>query len=372
MGEAGFTIVLRLARTTASQRRQLLTIGLTLTIRESFLSPANDREWWTVFNDPVLDSLVQSTYQGNLPLLSQGQRVLEYRAARAIVAGNLFPQSQTLDGFYKHLQISRAGNLPGVPIPDRVFDLWNVGPQLQWELDVWGRFRRRIEQADADLERQVELYDDVLSIAVADTAKAYIEMRTAQEFVRLAAQNVEIQQGSLKIADTRFKEGATGELDVTQAQSTLRETTALIPAFQRDLRQANLDLCNLLGIPMRDLTPQTGEGSIPVVPTSVAVEIPANLMRRRPDVRAAERAVASASMPRLESRLAIYIRIFSLPVHSVGPPIRCPIFLLAKPLAESWVHHSVGMFSIMGGFEITSVVLKLAFSKQRSTISKPC
>jgi NodT family efflux transporter outer membrane factor (OMF) lipoprotein len=257
--------------------------------------PANDRDWWKVFNDPFLDSLIQSTYQGNLPLMSQGQRVLEYRAARAIAGGNLFPQFQALDGFYKRLQISEAGNIAGVPLPNRAFDLWNLGPQLQWELDVWGRLRRRIEQANADVEKQVELYDDILSIAVADTAKAYIELRAAQEFVQLAVQNVEIQQGSLKIAETRFKEGAVGELDVTQAQSTLRETKALIPAFQGDLRQANLDLCNLLGIPMRDLTPQTGEDSIPVVPTSVAVEIPANLMRRRPDIRAAERAVASAS-----------------------------------------------------------------------------
>ena len=101
------------------------------------------------------------------------------------------------------------------------FDLWNFGPALQWELDVWGRFRRRIEQADAEVEAEVELYDDILSIAVADTAKAYVNFRTAQEFVRLARQNVEIQQGSLKLAETRFKEGATSELDVTQAQSTL-------------------------------------------------------------------------------------------------------------------------------------------------------
>ena len=91
-------------------------------------APANDREWWKVFNDPILDSLVQTTYQGNLPLRSQGQRVLEYRAARAIAAGGLWPQSQTLDGFYKHVQISRAGNIAGVPFPSRVFDLWNVGP----------------------------------------------------------------------------------------------------------------------------------------------------------------------------------------------------------------------------------------------------
>lgn len=258
-------------------------------------APANDREWWKVFNDPILDSLVQTTYQGNLPLRSQGQRVLEYRALRAITAGNLFPQFQNLDGFYKRVQISQAGNIAGVPLPNAAFDLWNFGPALQWEMDVWGRFRRRIEQADADLEKQVELYDDILSIALAETAKAYINVRAAEEFVRLAVQNVQIQQGSLQIAETRFKEGAVGELDVTQAQSTLRETKALIPLFQRDQRQANLELCTLLGIPMSDLTPRFGEGAIPVVQNAVAVEIPADLMRRRPDIRAAERAVASAS-----------------------------------------------------------------------------
>ena len=163
------------------------------------------------------------------------------------------------------------------------------GRQLQWELDVWGRFRRGIEQATADAEQQVELYDDMLAIVVADTAKAYVSMRTAEEFLRLAVQNVNNQKGSLDLAGKRFKEGAVGELDVTQAESTLRETTALVPEFQRDLRQANLELCNLLGIPMRDLTSQVGQATIPVVPTSVAVEIPAELMRRRPDIRAAER-----------------------------------------------------------------------------------
>ncbi|HEY2840359.1 MAG TPA: TolC family protein [Pirellulales bacterium] len=258
-------------------------------------APADDRAWWRVFRDPLLDSLVQTTYQGNLPLRSQGQRVLEYRALRAITAGNLLPQFQNVDGFYKRAQISQNGNIAGVPLPNAAFDLWNFGPALQWELDVWGRFRRRIEQADADLDKQVELYDDLLSIALADTARAYINIRAAEEFVRLAHQNVQIQQGSLKLAETRFKEGAVSELDVTQAQSTLRETKALIPSFQRDLRQADLELCTLMGIPMNDLTPRLGDGSIPVVQTAVAVEIPAELMRRRPDIRAAERAVASAS-----------------------------------------------------------------------------
>jgi len=257
--------------------------------------PVDDRAWWKAFNDPILDSLVESTYQGNLPLASQGQRVLEYRALRGISAGNLFPQMQSLDGFYKRVQISQAGNIAGVPLPNAAFDLWNIGPALQWELDVWGRFRRRIEQADADLQKQVELYDDVLAIALAETAKAYVNIRAAEEFTRLALQNVQIQKGSLQIAETRFKEGAVGELDVTQARSTLRETLALVPLFQRDQRQANNELCVLLGIPVVDLAPRVGDGPIPVVPAAVTLDIPAQLMRRRPDIRAAERTVAAAS-----------------------------------------------------------------------------
>jgi NodT family efflux transporter outer membrane factor (OMF) lipoprotein len=257
--------------------------------------PANDRQWWTAFNDPAIDSLVQSAYRGNLPLRAQGQKVLEYRALRAMSVGNLFPQAQALDGFYKRVQISENGNIGGVTLPERSFDLWNIGPGIQWELDVWGRFRRRIEQVTAELDQQVELYDDVLSIVVADTAQAYANLRTAQEFVRLARQNVEIQQGSLKLAETRFNEGAVGELDVTQARSTLRETEALIPQFEIFLRKTNNELCVLMGTPPRDLTKEFGEGPIPVAPTSVALGIPAELMRRRPDIRAAERAVASSS-----------------------------------------------------------------------------
>jgi NodT family efflux transporter outer membrane factor (OMF) lipoprotein len=185
--------------------------------------------------------------------------------------------------------------LAGVPRPTSSFDLWNFGPYLQWELDVWGKFRRKVEQADAEVEREVELYDDILSIAVADTARAYASLRTAQEYARLARQNVEIQKGSLSIAEARFKEGKTSELDAQQAKSTLEATEALIPQFQADIRKANNDLCVLLGMPPHDLAPLVGEASIPVAPAAVAVGIPGELLRRRPDVRAAERAVAQAS-----------------------------------------------------------------------------
>jgi NodT family efflux transporter outer membrane factor (OMF) lipoprotein len=219
---------------------------------------------------------------------------MEYRALRAVRVGERFPQASA-GGFYDRIQISEAGNLSGVPNPNRSFDLMNIGGNLEWELDVWGKFRRRIEQADAEVERQVELYDDILSITVADTATAYTNLRAAQNFVRLARENAEIQRGSLKLAESRFRAGAVNELDVTQARSTLEETEALIPRFQAELRKASNELCVLVGTPPQDLAPQVGAGPIPIVPTSVALGIPGELMRRRPDVRAAERAVATAS-----------------------------------------------------------------------------
>ncbi len=256
--------------------------------------PANDRDWWRVFNDASLDMLVDSTYRGNLTLREQGQRVLEYRALRAVRVGERFPQGAVV-GFSDRIQISNAGNLSGVPKPNRAFDLQNLGANLEWELDVWGKFRRRIEQADAEVERQVELYDDILSIAVADTATAYTNLRASQTFVRLANENAEIQRNSLRLAEARFNNGATTKLDVTQSRSMLEETEALIPQFQAELRKASNELCVLVGIPPQDLAPQVGDGPIPMAASSVALGIPGELLRRRPDIRAAERAVAGAS-----------------------------------------------------------------------------
>lgn len=255
----------------------------------------DDRQWWTAFNDPALNSLVQATYESNLPLHAQGQRILEFRAIRGTTVGNIFPQAQSLAGGYNRVQISENGNIVGVGSPTRSFDLFTFGPRMQWELDIWGKYRRGIEQADAQLDQQIELYDDILAIAVADTAKAYTTLRVAEEMVRLAKQNVEIQQGSLKLAEARFKNGVTSELDVAQALSTLRETEALIPKFEATQRQANNELCLLMGMPAYDLKAQIGEAPMPLAPKSVAAGIPGELLRRRPDVRAAERAVAAAS-----------------------------------------------------------------------------
>ena len=128
-----------------------------------------------------------------------------------------------------------------------------------------------------------------------ETATAYIDLRTAQERLRYARANAEIQKGSLKLAKARYDAGAVSQLDSTQAETVLANTQQLIPLFENQVRAANNSLCVLLGMPPRDLSEELGDGSIPDLPADLVVGIPANLLRRRPDVRAAERRVAAQS-----------------------------------------------------------------------------
>lgn len=253
--------------------------------------------WWYVFNDPVMAGLIQTSYTQNLPLREAGLRVLEAQAQRDIAAGLLFPQSQTAFGNYQRIQFSRNGNSFGgaTALPKRAFDLWSTGLSVAWEVDVWGRFRRNIETADALVDASVEDYDDVLVCLIAETAAAYVDVRESQQRLEYARANVAAQQGSLQIAEARFRNGAVSELDVTQAKSNLGQTEALIPFLEILLRQSNNRLCVLMGMPPRDLLPELGPAPIPATPSDVVVGIPADLIRRRPDVRAAERRVAAQS-----------------------------------------------------------------------------
>lgn len=263
--------------------------------RRVISDPNVDWAWWWVFGDPSLNSLVESSHQGNLTVRTAGLRVLEARAQRAIAVGNLFPQEQQATGFYKRLQLSQSGNSVGVSPTSRAFDLWNVGSGLSWELDVWGKFRRRIEQQDAQLDREVEKYDDVLLLALAETSLAYVDLREAQQRARLAIQNKQLQEETLALVEERFESGSVSRLDLTIARSNLAETRSLVPTFEAGARQANNRLCLLTGQPPRDLTMELDQAPIPLTPPSVVVGIPAELVRRRPDIRAAEREVARRS-----------------------------------------------------------------------------
>ena len=147
----------------------------------------------------------------------------------------------------------------------------------------------------ATLDASVENYDDVLVTLLGDVATNYVVYRTTEQRIDYARENVALQRKTLQIAEGELKVGIVGELDVDQARSTLEQTEAGIPELEIMLRQAANQLCILLGIPPEDLTARLGSGSIPTAPPEVAVGIPADLLRRRPDVRRAERQAAAQS-----------------------------------------------------------------------------
>jgi NodT family efflux transporter outer membrane factor (OMF) lipoprotein len=253
--------------------------------------PVERVEWWTVFEDPVLDALVAEATAQNLTLHQAAVRVVQAMAERGIAVGELFPQTQELNGSFDRTKFSEN---PGGPA--RYQNNWSVGFDAAWELDVWGKFRRSIESADAVLDASLASYDDVMVSLIAEVAATYVEIRTIQVQMRITRDNVRIQEESLRLAESRYRNGQTSELDVMDATSALEQTRADLPALRSSFEQATYRLAFLLGRPPRDMRDRLGEvDAIPTAPSSIAIGIPADLLRRRPDIRLAEREAAAQS-----------------------------------------------------------------------------
>ncbi|MGI9429389.1 MAG: efflux transporter outer membrane subunit [Bythopirellula sp.] len=250
--------------------------------------PVDHAAWWATLNDPVLNLLVAEAYRQNLTLREAYARVTAARALRSFAVGNLFPQQQDVSARYSH-------NLRTGPGPDRHFSLWNGQFNLSWEADFWGRFRRAVEAADADLDASIFDYGDVVVTLVADVAATYVDIRTVQTRLELVKRNVDNQRKTYELTVTRLEAGESSDVDVQQAKSSLAQTEGFVPQLETLLRQAQNQLCVLLGIPPEDLTERLGNGIIPEVESSIALGIPAGLLLRRPDVRRAERLLAAQS-----------------------------------------------------------------------------
>ena len=254
------------------------------------------RNWWQAFNDPVLDRLIERAYRENLSLRSAGVRILQARAQLGVAIGEFFPQTQQAVGSIQYYRTSDQA-VTGAAFKGG-FSYWQaeIGAQASWEPDFWGKFRRGIESADASLLSTLADYDNALVTLTADVATGYITIRTAEERIRIARENVGTQEESLKIAEARFKYGTVTQLDVEQARTSLLNTLASIPTLETQLRQARDSLSVLLGMPPSDLSDLlAGTPGIPVSPRQVIVGIPADLLRRRPDIRSAELQAAAQS-----------------------------------------------------------------------------
>ncbi|HEY4233390.1 MAG TPA: efflux transporter outer membrane subunit [Lacipirellulaceae bacterium] len=245
--------------------------------------------WWTVFNDPLLNDLIGRAYRQNLTLREAGYRVLAARAQVGIATGEFFPQTQDATGSYRRIGAGRS-----------FFDQWNFNFNLSWELDFWGRFRRAIQSAEDTLDASVFDYDDAIVTLLSDTATDYVAIRTTQERIRLLDVAIHVQEDVLNFIEARLNTegGVKGitEIDRAQARSNLEQSRAQRNQFVIDQRTAENQLCILLGIPVTSITDLLGsppKTSIPIAPNTVVVGIPADLLRRRPDVRRAERLAAA-------------------------------------------------------------------------------
>ena len=240
-------------------------------------------DWWTAFDDPLLNDLVTMARLQNNTLEIAGLRVLEAQAILGIAIGIQYPQSQFATGGVVYVSPSETG---GSADDFRTYDL---GANVAWELDFWGKFRRGVEAADASLQASIADFEDLLTLLTAQVVDTYVILRTFEERLRIAEQNIVIQERSYNIARVLYENGQDSQLDMQQALTLLLATRATVPGLEQILRQTRNALTVLLGHPPGILDELlNSEGAIPTLPASIAIGVPADLLRQRPDVRRAE------------------------------------------------------------------------------------
>ncbi len=263
-------------------------------VQEEFSSGAPALQtWWSSFGDPVLDDLIAKSDEGNLDLKVAVARLDEARARYAIARGERLPDidGSGAAGWTRSSEDTVPSIQPGL---DREGELFSLGAGISWELDLWGRVRRSIESADAAFQSSLEDYRDVMVLLYADVASAYVDVRSLQARLEYAVNNATAQRDTLQLTKDRYKAGLVPELDVRQAELNLATTSATIPQLRTLLAQAVNRLAVLTGQhpgSLKELLASTA--AIPAPPAEVMVSLPADLLRQRPDVRRAERVLAS-------------------------------------------------------------------------------
>jgi outer membrane protein, multidrug efflux system len=264
-------------------------------------APPDYVTWWKTLDDPELDSLVDRAVQGNPNLVAAEARIREARSNRGIVTSNFFPQINAT-GSYTNNRSSQ--NLPGFSeqsgggfsVSGLRYDLWQAGFDMNWELDVFGGTRRALESANYAMQAAIFDKRDVLISLVAEVAANYIELRGEQRQLQIAMDNLHSQQQVLDLTRRKAEGGLVPYLDVAQQEAQVDSTASTIPTFQTGVRQSIHHIAILLGEPPEALSDELSAPSpIPVGPGAVPPGLPSDLLRRRPDVREAERQLAEAT-----------------------------------------------------------------------------
>jgi NodT family efflux transporter outer membrane factor (OMF) lipoprotein len=252
-------------------------------------------QWWLNFDDPAMHQLIYQVANENLPLQEAAERIQEARARVGITRSGMFP-SVAHQSSFNRIDISDNGNpagISGLPFPP--FDLWSTGFNVNWEIDLFGRVKRLTEAACADLQATAEARRALQVSLLGDVAASYVGMRVIEARIEQAKANIAIQEETLAITRRRFEAGEISDLDVAQAETQLYATRASVPNLERERELIINRLSILRGEQpqgLRDIA--EASNSIPKVPDSIAIGIPHDLVRRRPDVRAVEQQVIAA------------------------------------------------------------------------------
>lgn len=252
------------------------------------------RFWWHLFDDPALNQLITAAKRDNLTLRIAGLRVLESRAQLGIVGSALYPQVQQVSSAIAYVNTQEFGG--SSPAGDQSLGTYQVGFDLAWELDFWGRFKRAIESADAAFFASIANQQDAQVLTSAQMVDLYYAYRTTELRILIARENAAIQKRSYEITEQFFKSGQDSELDLQQAKTQYLATLSTIPDLELTLAKTRNAMCALLGRPPGKIPElSTSRSRLPSVKGISIQEIPAKLILRRPDLRAAAWHVAAQS-----------------------------------------------------------------------------
>jgi NodT family efflux transporter outer membrane factor (OMF) lipoprotein len=326
-------------------------------------------DWWTLFNDPVLNSLENQLTDANLDVAAATARLRQSRAEQRVAGAAEYP---TLDGaasYYRErgspngilslLGVSPVASQPqsasgdaplGVaPLPGSsgspAYNLYQFGFDASWEVDIWGRARRGVEAATALAEASYEDRNGILLSARAELARDYIQLRDAQALLRIAQQNLQIARDATRLTQTRVREGVTTDLDVANAAAQVASIESLIPTLQSRCETTINAIGLLLAEEPNALQAKLSEsGDVPALPAQVPIGVASELAQRRPDIKKAEAQLHAATAAIGMAKADFYPRISlngsagfqSLQLTNladwasgqfvVGPSITLPIF----------------------------------------------
>jgi len=256
--------------------------------------------WWHTLDDPVLNRLIDAAAASNLDVKSALSRVREARARKAKSAASQLPGVDATASAQKRLSSSATGS-------SETSELYSAGVDAGWEIDLFGGIRRSVEAAQADIEAGVEDLNDVMVTLLAEVALNYIDIRTYQARLAVTSKNIDAQQQTWEILETLFQAGMGDALAVDQARYNLESSRAKIPDLNVGLAEAINRLVVLTGQPSETLRRMVAEvRSVPMATLKLAVGVPADLLRRRPDIRRAERELAAQTARVGEAEAARY------------------------------------------------------------------